>query len=133
MALGLRAYYPEHHGFDLNVAGGHWGHPASYFWPYAGKTNSVPGLAEGGEQGEYLTDRLTDEAERFITANKDRPFFLYFPHYAVHVPLMAKPGILAKYKAKRAVGGQNNPTYAAMIESVDQSVGRILSGSMRWV
>ena len=123
--LGGPAYYPEHHGFDLNVAGTHFGHPASYFWPYEGKSHSVAGLKEGGHEGEYLTDRLTDEAERFIEQSKDRPFFLYFPHYAVHMPLQAKPAILAKYKAKPPCGGQNNPTYAAMIESVDDSVGRI--------
>jgi arylsulfatase A-like enzyme len=123
--LGGPAYYPEHHGFDLNVAGTHFGHPASYFWPYEGKSHSVAGLKEGGHDGEYLTDRLTDEAERFIEQSKDRPFFLYFPHYAVHMPLQAKPAILAKYKAKPPCGGQNNPTYAAMIESVDDSVGRI--------
>jgi arylsulfatase A-like enzyme len=123
--LGGPACYPQHHGFDLNVAGTNIGQPASYFWPYAGKRNSVPGLREGGRDGEYLTDRLTDEAEKFIEHNKDRPFFLYFPHYAVHMPLQAKPAILEKYKAKPPCGGQKNPVYAAMIESVDQSVGRI--------
>jgi arylsulfatase A-like enzyme len=107
------------------VAGTHFGHPASYFWPYEGKSHTVAGLKPGGHEGEYLTDRLTDEAERFIEQNKDRPFFLYFPHYAVHMPLQAKPELLAKYKAKAPAGGQNNPTYAAMVESVDDSVGRI--------
>ena len=86
----------------------------------------MPGLKAGGHEGEYLTDRLTDEAEQFIEQNKDRPFFLYFAHYAVHMPLQAKPAVLAKYKAKPPQGGQNNPTYAAMVESVDESVGRIL-------
>jgi arylsulfatase A-like enzyme len=123
--LGGPAYYPEHHGFELNVAGTHFGQPASYFWPYEGKSHTVAGLKSGGHEGEYLTDRLTAEAETFIDANKDRPFFLYFAHYAVHMPLQAKPAVLAKYKAKPPCGGQNNPTYAAMIESVDDSVGRI--------
>jgi arylsulfatase A-like enzyme len=125
--LGGPAYFPEHHGFDVNVGGSNIGQPASYFWPYQGKGNNVPGLKPGGRAGEYLTDRLTDEAERFIQQNHDRPFFLYFPHYAVHMPLQAKPVVLAKYKAKPPRGGQKNPTYAAMIESVDQSVGRILA------
>jgi arylsulfatase A len=123
--LGGPAYYPEHHGFDLNIAGTYFGHPASYFWPYEGQSHTVAGLKSGGHEGEYLTDRLTDEAEKFVEMNKDRPFFLYLPHYAVHVPLQGKSAVLAKYKAKPPVGGQNNPTYAAMIESVDQSVGRI--------
>ena len=124
--LGGPQYYPEHHGFDLNIAGGDIGHPASYFWPYEGKTHTVPGLKAGGQQGEYLTDRLTDEAEKFIEQNREKAFFLYFAHYAVHVPLQAKPPLLDKYKAKPPFGGQNNPVYAAMIESVDDSVGRLL-------
>ena len=124
--LGGPNYYPEHQGFDLNIAGGDIGHPASYFWPYEGKTHTVPGLRTGGQEGEYLTDRLTAAAEAFLEANQARPFFLYFAHYAVHVPLEAKPGLLAKYRAKPPSGGQNNPVYAAMIESVDESVGRLL-------
>ena len=127
--LGGPEYRPEHHGFDLNVAGGDTGHPASYFWPFgaAKSPNRVPGLAAaGGKNGEYLTDRLTDEAEKFIEKNKDKPFLLYFPHYAVHTPLMAKPDKLAKYEAKTPVGEQKNAVYAAMVESVDDSVGRIL-------
>ena len=123
--LGGPAYYPEHHGFDVNVAGTHFGHPASYFWPYEGKSHTVAGLKSGGSKGEYLTDRLTDEAEQFIEENKDRPFFLYLPHYGVHVPLQAKPEVVEKYQAKPAVGQQSNATYAAMVESVDDSVGRI--------
>jgi len=127
--LGGPAYYPEHHGFDINIAGGDIGHPASYFWPFGDKKTShrVPGLAAaGGKDGEYLTDRLTEEAKKFIATNTEQPFFLYFAHYAVHMPLMAKPGKLAKYRAKTPAGEQKNATYAAMIESVDDSVGQIL-------
>lgn len=124
--LGGPPYYPEHQGFDLNVAGGNIGHPASCFWPYEGKTHTVPGLKDGGHEGEYLTDRLTDAAEHFLEQNKAKPFFLYFPHYAVHRPLEGKREIVAKYKARPPQGGQTNAVYAAMIESVDHSVGRIL-------
>ena len=125
--LGGPSYYPQHQGFDVNVAGSDIGHPATYFWPYQGKTSSVPGLKESGGPGEYLTDRLTDEAEKFIERNKEGPFFLYFAHYAVHQPLMANAEITAKYKQKPPQGGQKKPVYAAMVESVDQSVGRILA------
>ncbi len=119
--LGKEPYYPEKQGFDLNFGGTHQGHPPSYFFPY--KIVNI----DRGEQGEYLTDRLTDEAEKFIEANKDRPFFLYLTHYAVHTPLQAKKEKIAKYKAKVKPGQlQNNPVYAAMIESVDESVGRIM-------
>lgn len=124
--LGGPAYYPEHQGFDLNIAGSDTGQPASYFWPYEGKSHTVPGLKAGGRAGEYLTDRLTAEAEAFIEHSKDRPFFLYFAHYAVHTPLQAKSSVVEKYRAKPAPGGQTNAVYAAMIEGVDDSVGRIL-------
>ncbi len=86
----------------------------------------MPGLKAGGHEGEYLTDRLTDAAERFIEQNKDRPFFLYFPHYAVHRPLEGKADVVARYQAKTPHGGQSNAVYAAMVESVDDSVGRIM-------
>ena len=124
--LGGPEYYPQHQGFDVNVAGSDAGHPASYFWPYEGKSNTVPGLKEGGREGEYLTDRLTDEAEKFLEQSRDKPFFLYFAHYAVHTPLMAKPELLAKYQAKTPVDAQKNAVYATMVEGVDLSVGRIL-------
>ena len=124
--LGNPDYFPQHQGFDVNVAGGDIGHPAAYFWPYEGKTHTVPGLKAGGHEGEYLTDRLTDAAEEFIEQNKARPFFLYFPHYAVHRPLEAKAALVGKYETAASQTEQTNAVYAAMIESVDDSVGRIL-------
>src|SRR5438874_5265948 len=97
--LGDEAYWPTTQGFDLNIGGNHRGQPPSYFFPYERDAIKLPGLSEGKE-GEYLTDRLTDEAIRFITNNKEQPFFLYLPHYAVHTPLQAKPEKIEKYKAK---------------------------------
>ena len=97
------------------------GHPKSYFSPYKN-----PELKDG-PKGEYLTDRLTDEAVKFIEANRDKPFFLYLPHYAVHTPIRAKKEMIAKYKAKEPSNGQGNPTYAGMIESTDQGVGRMMA------
>lgn len=119
---------PKNHGFDVNIGGGHPGQPASYFWPYGkpGDRHFVPGLAEtGGKKGEYLTDRLTDEAIKFMEMNKDKPFFVYLPHYAVHGPLQAKQEDIESFKGKPADGKQNSALYAAMIKSVDESVGRI--------
>jgi arylsulfatase A len=124
--LGGPEYFPEHQGFDVNVAGCDLGHPPSYFWPYEKQARAVPGLKAGGHEGEYLTDRLTDAAEQFLEHSKDKPFFLYFAHYAVHRPLEGKPALVAKYKTRPPHDGQNNATYAAMIESVDDSVGRIM-------
>jgi arylsulfatase A-like enzyme len=112
---------PIGQGFDLNVGGYEAGHPKSYFSPYKN-----PELKDG-PKGEYLTDRLTDEALKFIEANRDKPFFLYLPHYAVHTPIRAKKEMIAKYEAKQPSNGQGNPTYAAMIESTDQGVGRMMA------
>jgi arylsulfatase A len=119
--LGGEGFGPREQGFDLNVAGDHTGTPRSYFAPFTG----MPGL-EKAEDGEYLTDRLTTEAEAFIEAKKDQPFFLYLPHYAVHIPLKAKQAILKKYPGEPKHGQQSHPTYAAMIESMDDSVRRIV-------
>ena len=124
---------PEHHGFDMNIAGNAHGAPGTYFFPYDGdwaipttgrraKWNVLP----DGKPGEYLTDRLTDEAVKFIRDNRERPFFLYFPHYGVHAPLEAKKEMIAKYEKIPAAERQGKPEYAAMVESVDQSVGRVL-------
>ena len=121
--LGGDAYKPETQGFAVNLGGDHRGQPPSYFSPYG-----IPSIPDG-PKGEYLTDRLADEAEKFLDAQRDKPFFLYFPHYAVHTPIQAKPEMTAKYRAKVEGGGtgeQKNAAYAAMIESVDQSVGRLL-------
>jgi arylsulfatase A-like enzyme len=96
--------------------------PKSFFYP---QWKGNPPIE--GREGEYLTDRLTDEAVRFIRDNKDHPFFLYLPHYAVHVPIEGKPELVQKYRARLKPGQlQNDPAYAAMIESMDDSVGRIL-------
>ncbi len=127
--LGGPEFYPQHQGFDLNIAGGDIGHPASYFWPYGetNKSHRVPGLAEqGGVAGEYLTDRLTDEALKFITVSRDRPFYLQLSHYAVHAPLMGKEEDVEEFRQIPGANGQSNAVYAAMLRSVDQSVGRLL-------
>lgn len=112
---------PEEQGFDLNVGGFHAGAPRSYFSPYRN-----PQLPDG-PAGEHLTGRLTDEALEFIDANRTRPFFLYLPYYAVHTPIQGKPELVEKYRRKEPSGGQDDPTYAAMIESVDNGIGRILA------
>lgn len=127
--LGGKGFGPEEQGFDLNTGGNNAGSPASYFYPYVRGDNStikIPGL-DNGIEGEYLTDRLTTEAENFIEKNQEKPFFIYLSHYAVHIPLKGKQDIIEKYEKKAKKGSaQDNPVYAAMIESMDQSVGRIL-------
>ncbi len=119
--LGGREFYPDRQGFDLNVGGCDKGQPPSYFSPYG-----IPTLADG-PKGEFLSDRLTDETLKFIEQNKTRPFFVYLPHYAVHTPLMGKAEVIAKYASKAdPKNPQRNAKYAALVESVDDSVGRIL-------
>jgi arylsulfatase A-like enzyme len=125
---------PEHHGFDVNLAGNAHGAPGSYFFPYQGDW-SIPTTGQrakwnvlpDGKPGEYLTDRLTDEAVKFIHASRNQPFFLYFPHYGVHTPLQGKPDMVARYEKIPEAGRQGKPAYAAMVESVDESVGRIVA------
>lgn len=76
--------------------------------------------------GQYLADFLTDRAVDFVRRHRSERFFLYLPHFGVHSPHDAKPELIARFKDKPAVGGHNHPVYAAMIASVDESVGRIL-------
>ena len=119
--LGGPEYYPEHHGFDLNVAGTDQPRPQpGYFAPYDIET------IEQGPKGEYITDRLGEEAVQFIRDHADEPFFLYLPHFAVHMPIQAKKAMIKQYREKVHQGMKHtNAAYAAMIDSMDQTVGRI--------
>ncbi len=128
--VGEEGFWPTDQGFDANIGGMTHGSPPGYFFPYtdpAKKWNpSIPTL-RGGAPGEYLTDRLTDEAVRFIEQHRSEPFFVYLPHYAVHTPLQAPAKLVAKYERKLETDrSQTNAVYAAMIESVDHSLERIL-------
>jgi arylsulfatase A-like enzyme len=146
--LGDEPYWPRSHGFDVNVGGWSAGHPRSYFSPY-----SNPRLSDGPD-GEYLTDRLTDEAVRLIRDNDDTPFFMNLWYYQVHTPIQGKPAYVEKYRQKAAMLGldckdpmeegetfpcdhkkekrvirrrfQSDPGYAAMVQSVDEGAGRIM-------
>jgi len=124
---------PEHHGFDINIAGNAHGAPGDYFFPYPGDW-SIPttplratwNVLDDGEPDEYLTERLTEEAVAFIRAHRSEPFFLHFAHYAVHTPLQARPEMVAKYQEIPAEERQGDPVYAAMVESVDDSLKRLV-------
>jgi arylsulfatase A len=119
--LGGEAYYPDKHGFDINVAGTEAGSPLKgYFAPY-----QISTLAEG-PKGEYLTDRMGAEAVRFVEQHKDKPFCLYLPHFAVHTPIQAKQAVVDKYRNEVKSGkNHQNPVYAAMVESMDDAVGML--------
>jgi arylsulfatase A len=131
------AYYPQAHGFDINVGGNGNGATGNYFHPYDNKWRMSRNhpykewkTLPDGKPGEYITDRLTDESLRFIEDNvaKGKPFFLYLSHYAVHTPIQAPAELVDKYKAKPvdSLRGHNNPGYAAMIETVDRSMGALV-------
>lgn len=119
--LGGPEYYPEKHGFNRNIGGTHLPQPpVGYFAPW--KIDTLP----EGKPGDYLTDRLGDEAVRYLQDHKDRPFFLYFPHYGVHTPIQGRADLVDKYNKKLHPGLEHhNPAYAAMVESVDETVGRV--------
>lgn len=146
--LGGDGFLPEQQGFDVNIGGHAAGQPGSYFYPYKHPTNTfwdVPDLPVG-QEGEYLTDRLTEESLSFIRKNAKKPFLLVHAYYSVHTPLQAKEELVRSFRQKaeqldecretvftpessRASTRrcQNHPVYAAMIQSMDQSVGKILS------
>ncbi|WP_430809542.1 MULTISPECIES: sulfatase [unclassified Carboxylicivirga] len=147
---------PEKQGFDVNVAGGAAGSPPTYWYPYrkgestaAGrkgfKKDEIHGL-EDGHEGEYITDRITDETIEFmqqhVKQQPDQPFFAFLSHYGVHTPFEAKPELVKKYQKKlktmqydlpeyeKTLTGdtkmrQDFPVYAAMIESIDQSMAKV--------
>ncbi len=148
--LGFEDTYPEKHGFDVNVAGSYLGSlgRGGYFSPYG-----IPNL-ESGPPGEYMTDRLTDEAIALIRQRGDKPFFLNMCYYTVHTPIEAKEEKIEKYRTKARELGldqqvalvegeyfpmehkkhqritrrilQSDPVYAAMVDSMDENVGRLL-------
>ncbi|MDA7875131.1 sulfatase-like hydrolase/transferase [bacterium] len=141
--------WPKDYGFDWAMASCEHGAPGSYFFPYKHKSVSVlnvPDL-EDGKAGDYLTDVITDKAIGFIreSSKTTAPFFLTLSHYAVHLPLEAPQHLVEKYKQKRLKmygtsqspfekeGGyrnrlrQGNPTYAAMTESLDTNIGKLLA------
>jgi len=125
--LGTDDYYPEKQGYDLNIAGCDMGQPVNYFDPYRNEKGvGFPNL-EPREDGEFLTDRLTDELRSVIVQHRNKPFFISMCYYTVHTPIMAREEIIAKYRKKEPVDGQKDPVYAAMIESLDQSVGKLVA------
>lgn len=148
--LGSSEYYPEHFGFDVNIGGCWWGNPKhGYFSPY--KMENL----EDGPEGEYLTDRLTDEAINLIkNPTEDKPFFMNLCYYAVHSPIQAKEEDIEYFKEKSAKLGldkieaivegeyfhtidkkdrrikrriiQSDPVYAAMVYNLDRNIGRLM-------
>ena len=147
-------FWPENQGFNVNKGGYSAGQPNKgknsngYFSPYGN-----PRL-EDGPEGEYLTDRQTDEAIKFIESAGNKPFFVYLSYYAVHNPMQGKEELIRRFSLKADSMGlskdqaftrdkdwirktmsdnykerviQSNPVYAAMIYSVDENIGRLMA------
>ncbi|QDT08251.1 sulfatase [Planctomycetes bacterium K23_9] len=142
---GEGTHWPDKHGFDINVAGHFRGGlyiKNKYFSPW-----DIPNI-ENGPDGEYITDRLAEEAVGFINQSYDSPFLVYFSFYQVHAPFSAPKPSVKKYEEKQKTialtddvrfredmhagkqvkfrDRQDHPTYAAMVASMDQAVGRVL-------
>lgn len=151
------AYYPQQQGFEINIGGWLKGGPngdtangRGYFSPY-----NNPYLIDGPDD-EFLTDRLTNEAIKYINSHKSTPFFLFLSFYAVHTPIQPKPEKITYYEEKAEKLGldiksafstdfdwyythpqpkwhwkervvQSSPHYAALIESLDENIGRLLT------
>lgn len=143
------SHWPQNQGFDINIGGCSAGAPTSYFAPYnihkvksEHKAKTIVGM-ENVADSTYITDHITDVSVDFIRRHKEKPFFAVIAHYAVHTPIEAKPELVEKYNNKlkgmsfdgedfifgedgRQKMHQNDPVYAAMIESVDESLGQII-------
>ncbi len=130
--LGTAEYYPQTQGFDYNIGGTLWGAPQTFFFPYSGdryfsEPRYVPHL-EDGKPGENLTDRLADEAIKILERHRVDPLYLQLWFHAVHTPIEGKPEIAKRYQAKITPGMRHrNAQYAAMVETLDQNVGRVLA------
>ncbi|MFT5123216.1 MAG: arylsulfatase A-like enzyme [Verrucomicrobiales bacterium] len=120
--LGPEPYSPLEHGFDVDIPHWHGPGPAGSFvapWKFSTFKEKVP--------QEHIEDRMADEAVAFIEAHKDEPFFLNYWQFSVHAPFDAKVSLVKKYKKLADPNdAQRSPTYAAMVESMDDGVGTLL-------
>jgi arylsulfatase A-like enzyme len=137
--LGDLMHFPETQGFDISFAASQRGAPPTFFYPYRGQAfgefRFVTDMAMDADnhyfserEGEYLTDRLTDEAIKIMRDARQKPFFLNLSYYSVHTPIEAKEEDVQYFqKKKKGSFSHQNETYAAMVKSIDDNVGRIIS------
>lgn len=118
-STGGSAFFPDKHGFDVNLGGCGFGGPPTYFDPYR-----IPTL-KPRKKGEYLSERLADETISWMRDNKDQPMFISLWTYNPHFPFEAPEELIAKYKGKEGPG-LVNAIYGAQIEATDLAVGRVL-------
>lgn len=113
-------YYPERQGFDVNLGGTAMGGPFSFFDPY--NLHNLPPR----RKGQYMPDRFADEVIQFVEKNRRQPFLAFLWNYTVHWPMEAPQPLVEKYQQRTDLGPLD-PRYAAMIEALDSSIGRILA------
>ncbi len=118
--LGSEGFHPTDQGFDSQIGASNFGHPKSYYTPFFKSNNPL----EDSQDGSYLTDVLTQKSKDFI-ANyaQEKPFMLSLWYYSVHAPHIGRKDLVAKFKAKGLEG--KYAEYAAMVASVDASIGEI--------
>jgi len=136
--VGDGEHLPQLQGFDIDVGATVWGCPPTFFYPYRGKIYGsqrfTPGLerdADGAynldREGEYLTDRLTDEAINIMKSFKDDPFYINLCYYTVHTPIEAKQEVVDYFRKKLTPGmSHQNAIYAAMVYIMDENIGKLL-------
>jgi arylsulfatase A-like enzyme len=124
---------PDQHGYETSWFCVPDPGPPSYFSPYGVQTEGRPagktkiGTITDGPDGEYITDRLTDEVLKFLEVHREEPFFLNLCQYGLHGPWGHKEAYTAEFTRKTDPRGeQRNPIMASMIRSVDESLGRVL-------
>lgn len=110
---------PLEYGFDVNIGGGHNGHPESYYPPY--KNVKIK-----ADNDDYLTDLIMEKTIEHIDTISS-PFFLYYAPYAVHTPIQPVKSLIEKYNQKPSLNGQNNAKYATMVENLDRNIGLLLA------
>lgn len=110
---------PLDYGFELNIGGGHNGHPSSYYPPYQNVDLNTDGNG-------YLTDVIMEKTLKFVDT-VTQPFLLYYAPYAVHTPIQPVADLLGKYQQKSGSKGQNNAEYATMVENLDRNIGLLIS------
>jgi arylsulfatase A-like enzyme len=142
--------WPHNCGYDVNIGGCRAGAPGSYFFPYhvsrkTGKEDKYGPIyaLEEGAPDEHITERLTDETEKWIrtTVKGGKPFFAFLSHYAVHTPIEGKPEEVSYFKGKvknqkgepylkkdgQTKMRRDDPHYASMIKTMDESVGQMMA------
>ena len=121
---------PDEQGFDINIGGTNVGGSTGGFFSnnigaYPGNP-LMPGLEPNGIENEWLDDRITGEAIKFIEQNDDKPFFVHLSFFAVHTPISAPKADFDYFNDKPKTKHHNNQTYAGFVKSFDNNIGRLI-------